>query len=630
MGVVGWIILGILFVAFAFFGLNSYLESSAENYAAAVNDQEISLQRHQRAYQLLRTRMTEMLGENYDPAEWSEDRIKATALQQLINETIVLQAAESDNYAASSQLVAARMNAIDAFKQDGVFSREQYERILGYQGMNPAQFEYSTQQEIIASQYRKGILGTAAATQDGLSNAFQLEGQQRKFSYVVLPLQAFAEDIEISSADIDAYYASHGNAFMTPERVRIEYLELDDGSIDTGLDVDDQAIQELYESQSAKYVTPEERRARHILISLQPDADEATAQAALKTALSVTTRLESGESFEQLAKELSDDPGSASSGGDLGFFGRGLMAPEFEAAVFGMQPGERSKPVKTAFGFHIIELMEIKPEVAVPLEEVRDELVDQLLAEERSNLFYEQSETLTGLAFEQPDSLQGAADALHLDIQSSDCIDKRGGEGIAGNAAVIEEAFSDDVLLNGNNSPPIEIGPNHIVVIRVLEHQQAAQQPLDSIREDVRQLARAARARELAATRGAELLDSLQQQQASMEFVATENGQTLEQTGLVTRNVSTPAREIVAFAFSMQPPARDATSYAGHQNKNGDYVIIALQQVVQGNLTNLPETARKVAWKSLSKVQGEAELAAATTALREQAIIQIPDASDDQ
>ena len=628
MGVVGWIILGILFVAFAFFGLNSYLQSSAANYAAAVNDQEISLARHQRAYQQLRTRMTDMLGENFDPAQLNEDILKANALQQLINEELLLQAADAEGFAASNQLVAASINAIDAFKQDGVFSKTQYERLLGYQGIRPAEFEYNLKQEIITNQYRDAIRQTAAATAEELNQAYMLEGQQRQFSYIVLPLQLFSEPLEITDQDIEDYYAAHSEAFMTPERVRLQYLELDIATLDPGIEVDEQALQDLYEEQSAKYVTPEERQARHILVALLPDADETARAAALEKSRDIVARLDAGEAFGELATELSDDPGSAASGGDLGFFGRGVMDPEFENAVFELQQGERSQPVRSAFGYHVIELVDIKSKVAIPLDEVREELADQLLAEERSNLYYEQSETLSSLAFEQPDSLQGAADELQLELKESVWVSKRGGTGIAENSAVIEAAFSEDVLLNGNNSAPLEIAPDHIVVIRVLEHQEASQQSLEEVRTDVERLARDQKARDLAAARGKELLAELTAGETTLDDVAAAEKLTSLKTGLILRNATEPAREIVTAAFSLQTPDEGETVYDGLATRSGDYVIIALEQIKEGSISDLPETARQQAWRGLSRLQGEAEMAAVMTDLKDQAVIDIPPSSD--
>ncbi len=628
MGVVGWIILGILFVAFAFFGLNSYLQSSAENYAAAVNDEEITLARHQRAYQQLRTRMTDMLGENFDPALLNEDLIKANALQTLINEELVLQAAEAEGFAASNQLVAAEINAIDAFKEGGVFSKKTYERVLGYQGIRPPQFEHNLKQDIIANQYRDAIRFTAAATKAELDQGYRLEGQQRQFSYILLPLQSFSESLEVTEQEIEDYYAGHHEAFMTPEQVRLQYLELDAATLDPGIEIDEQALEDLYKEQSAKYVTPEERHARHILVAVLPDATEEATAAALEKSQGIVARLDAGESFEDLAKELSDDPGSAASGGDLGFFGRGMMTPEFENAVFSLQQGERSLPVKSAFGYHIIELLDIKPEVAMPLDDVRDELESQLLAEERNNLFYEQSEILSSLAFEQPDSLQGVADELQLELKESDWFGKQGGTGIAENAVIVEAAFSEDVLLNGNNSEALEIAPDRIVAMRVLEHKEASPQPLEQVRDDVEQLLLDQKARERAAARGKELLAGLNAGETTLDDIATAEKLTADRTELILRNAAEPAAEIVTAAFSLKAPGEGETVYGGHATRSGDYAIIALEQVKQGNVSDLPEAARKQAWRGLNRLQGEAEMAAVMAVLRGQADIRIPPPSD--
>jgi len=334
MGFLGWVILSILFVAFAFFGLNSYLQDDVSSYAAVVNGVEISSAQHQRAYNQLRRKMEEQLGQSFDPALLDEDVLRAGSLKQLINQTLLFQTADAEGFAASNEQVALSINAVDAFKEGGVFSKDKYEQILGYQGIRPAAFENGLKEDIIVNQLTVGISTTAATPESNLIQAYMLEGQQRKFKYLVLPLSGFTEAVSISDDDINAYYEAHADAFMTPERVKAQYLELDAATIDTGMDIDDEALQVLYEEQAEKYVTPEERHARHILVQLAPGADEETNTAALDKAYGVISRLDAGEDFAALAKEISDDPGSAASGGDLGFFGRGLMTPEFEKAAF--------------------------------------------------------------------------------------------------------------------------------------------------------------------------------------------------------------------------------------------------------------------------------------------------------
>lgn len=628
MGVVGWIILGFLVVAFAFFGLNSYLQTDAVNFAAVVNGEEISSGQHQRAYELLRRRMEEQLGQAFDPGLLDDDMLKATSLQQLINQTLTLQAADSEGFAASNEQVAARISAIEAFREDGVFSKEKYEQVLGYQGIRPAQFEQNLKQDIIASQFTSGISATAATPEQSLSQAFVLEGQQRRFKYLLLPLSTFSSSVTVSDEDIATYYDAHADAFMTQERVRAQYLELDVATLDPGIEVDEQAIQALYDEQASKYVTPEERHARHILIRLSPDADDGATTAALDKAHGIVSRLDAGEEFAALAKELSDDPGSAANGGDLGFFGRGIMAPEFENAVYALQPGELSEPVKSPFGFHVIELVEIRPETATPLAEVRDELTDQLLSAERGDLFYEKSETLSNIAFEQPDTLQGAADELALEIKDTGWVSASNGTGVAEHDSVRAALFSEDVLDNGNNSAALEIGTDHVVVLRVVEHQEAARQPLDAVREQISQLIKNEKARALVAAKGNELIADLQGGDATLASIAETESLDVQATELITRNVSEPAAAIVATAFAVRAPDTDQPVYEGEMSASGDYIIVALEEVKAGDFSSLPAMAQEQLWSNLNKVHGAAEMAAVLSNLKTQASISIPEQED--
>jgi len=629
MGVVGWILLGILFIAFAFFGLNSYMQSNAVTYAAVVNDVEITPRQQQRAYQNLRSRMQELMGDAYNPAKLDEAALKTAALQQLINEELLVQAADAEGFAASDQQVAARINGIDAFKQDGVFSKEKYSRVLNLQGMSPSGFEWQLQREIIADQLQSGILQTAAATRDDLQQAYMLQGQQRSFRYIRLPVAGFDAQVSVSDDDIKQYYDAHPDDFMTPERVRVQYLQLDTDSIAVDMPVDEQALEALYNERSEAYVKPEQRHARHILIQLPPDADAASDAAARQKAEDAIKRIKGGEAFDAVAREVSEDPGSAANGGDLGFFSRGLMTPAFEEVAFSLPVGQLSEPVRSPFGYHVIEVLEIKPETATPLEEVRDELVKVLQDEERSNIFFEKSETLTSLTFEQPDTLQGAADALGLEIRESDWISRDGGTGIAANEDIVETAFSEDVLLNGNNSTPVEIGDDKIVVLRLLEHQDAARQPLDEIRDIVKQKLVDEKARLLAESKGAELLASLAKAGTTLEDTAAAVQADVQQATMVGRNATGQPAAVVAKAFTLDSPVEGNPVYTGFALPEGDYVILALDEVKQGDLASLPESARKQAWREFSRIQGAAEMAAAQEALKMQAKIVIPPPADE-
>ncbi|MGB5304893.1 MAG: SurA N-terminal domain-containing protein [Gammaproteobacteria bacterium] len=628
MGVVGWILLGILTIAFGFFGLSSYLQTSTKNYAAMVNEVEIPAGRLQQTYQELRNRMRSMLGDAYDPALLDEDALKASALEQLITQELLRQAADTAGFAASDQLVAAQIKSVDSFREDGAFSTERYERVLAMQRITPAEYERSLKINSMANQLRSGIVQTAAATPAAIQQAYQLQTQKRRFRYLVLRTQDFTGQVEASDADIKAYYDAHTDEFMSPERVRLQYVELSATRLAAASAIDEAELQALYQQESARYTTPEKRRARHILISVLPGADEAAVTEARQRAESVLQRLDAGEDFDALAREVSDDTVSAAAGGDLGFFERdGAMVPEFEAAVFALGDGQRSDLVRTSFGFHIIELMEIKPEIIKPLADVRDELIDQLLAQERADLFYDKSEILSTRAFEQPDTLQGAADALGLEVQESDWITASGGAGIGAHANVVSMAFSEDVLLDGYNSAPIEIDDDHLIVIRVIEHQQSSRKPLEDVKDAVRQQVLDTRAKAWVSAKGGELLGQLKSG-TPLETVAEAEGLELQQTELVGRTAKQIDRELIHAAFRLQAPRSGAPVYGGHVLATGDYALIALDEVNTGDFQALPEATRKQALRELNQVEGNSEFMAAMKSLRNAASVSIAESSD--
>jgi len=268
--------------------------------------------------------------------------------------------------------------------------------------------------------------------------------------------------------------------------------------------------------------------------------------------------------------------------------------------------------------------MEIKPEVATPLAEVREELVAQLLSDERGDLFYEQSEQLSNTAFEQPDTLQGAAEDLDMSIQETGWVSVNNGEGIAQHATVREALFSEDVMDNGNNSAAIEIGPDHVVVVRILERQEAARKPLDTVKEQIRLLMLDENSRALAEAKGKQYLADLQGGETDLDEIATIESLEVQETAYITRNVSEPAVEIIVAAFAADAPETDNPVFDGVMSVAGDYIIIGLEEIRAGDFSKLPPASQKQLWNNLNRVQGTAELAAVMQAIRAEASIDIP------
>jgi peptidyl-prolyl cis-trans isomerase D len=627
MGVVGWILLGLLFIAFAFFGLNSYLGSNARTYAVSVNDVEIPVSEQQRSYQIARSRLRERLGEAYDPALIDEELLKKSALEQIIREQLLLQEAQSAGYAVSSDLVAAKIGAVPAFREGDSFSREKYERILRAQGMGTAEFESRLARELMTEQLLNGILKTAALTPETVNEIYRLQAQQRRFKYVRLPAARYHDQVTVTDSEIEDYYASREKEFMSPERVRVQYLELKADSLPVSGDIDEDELRAIYEEQSELYTTEEQRRARHILVSIPPDADEETVTAARDRARKILDRIEQGESFADIAKTDSDDPGSAASGGDLGFFGKGIMDEVFETAVFSLDKGARSDVIRSPFGFHIIEVTDIRPEVVKPFDEVREKLVQDYLTREREELFFEYSEILANLAFEQPDTLAGAADRLELEIMTSDWLGRDGGPGIGEHPEVIDAAFQEDVLENGYNSEPVEVADNDLVVLRVLEHETALVRPLEEVRDEVIRQFRDRKSRELARAEGERLVDELRAGK-SIDDIAVELDEEPQDSGLVNRRAEDIDSELVEQAFLLPAPAEDTMPVTGLALPSGDYAILQLLSVKDGDTAGLSAAARSRFTQEVLAIRGASEASAMIDALRQQATIVIPEESN--
>ena len=624
MGMVGWVLLGILGIAFSFIGLNWYFQSDSRIFAATVNDVDIPLGEYQRTYQLLRAQVQERIGDAFDPALIIEEFLKKSALEQLIREQLLLQEAEAEGFAISPQLAAARIGAIQAFQEDGRFSKERYERVLQLQGMNPSEFEWRLSREMLTQQIINGITGTAAPTAAIADTAYALQRQQRRFSHLTLPLERFTGKVEIGDEDIRAWYDSHQEGFMTPERVRVQYLELKAGGIEVPGDTDEEALRQLYDDQPERFITPEERQARHILVSLPADADDETIAAARAVAECIRQRLVDGESFEELARHVSDDRGSGGYGGDLGFFGWGLMTPEFEEAVFALETGDRSDNVRSPFGIHIIELTDVRPEVARPFEEARAELLAEYQTEQRGELFYDRSEMMANLVFEQPDTLQAAADALDLELLTSDWLTRAGGTGIGEHPQVAAMAFQADILNGAANSEPVEISPEHLVVIRNLEHEPAAPRPFEEVRDEARRQLLDSRARELARSHGDGLLTQLRDGTALADIAAAEELE-IADSGLIDRQSQATERRLVQEAFLLQAPAEDSVSATGITLATGDYVLLQLHEVQPGDIASLSEAEHGRLRQEIGRIQGLSETAALVDDLRSRAVITIPE-----
>ena len=601
-GWVAWLIVGLLIVPFALWGINEYFGNGGKLVAATVNGTEIDQREFQQAFYEQRSRMQEMLGSQYDSRIF-DPQLRQRVINELVERELLLQNAEAMGYRVSDQAVAATIRSFEVFQENGVFSPERYRQQLQAQGQSPAVFERRIKRALLASQLPTAVAATAFVTDAELDMLIRLQGQQREVAYLTLPLKQYEDASDASEDAITRYYEENRDRYMTPEMVSVEYVELSADALAGDEEPSEEQLREFYQSRSQQYAVPEERKLRHILLTIPEGADEATVEAVRKKAEEIVKRLRDGESFAKLAKEFSEDPGSAEMGGDLGFVARGVMEPDFEQAAFGLKVGEISEPVLTSFGYHIIEVDEIRPSQIKPFEAVRDEILREYQRDAAERHYFDLADKLTNMAYEMPDSLTEVADALGLPLKESGFFSRQGGEGIFANPSLAAAAFSDEVLKQGYNSEPVEVGENHVVVLRLKEHRESAPRPLEEVKDAIRQQIIAEKARERAQAAAAKLAERLAGG-ASREEVAKEAGAEWQTPAMIERNAATVDAALVRKAFRMPRPAEGKASYGTVALGSGDFAVVVLSKVVDGDPASFDKAERDSLRRQLANLRG--------------------------
>lgn len=624
MGVLGWVIIGLIIMTFALFGLGSYLQNDARMYAAKVNDVEITPRELQIAYQQQRARLEQAMGDAYDPALINEQLIKQRALDGLIRRQLILQAADAEGFKVSDQLLAASIQSIPEIQENGVFSEESYRQALYRLGQTPAGFEYETRRQLTAEQLVNGLSATAIVTDTEIKNAYLLQEQTRDFAYLTVSAAAFEETVEPEEEQIEQYYETHSNAFMVPEKVRLEYVRLTSEDLGDAIDVDESKLQAYYDEKKETLRKQEQRRASHILIQVAADADESTETNARNKAEELLSRIESGEDFATVASENSDDPGSAKQGGDLGYFGEGVMVPEFDKTVFAMNTGDVSEVIRSQFGYHIIQLVDIQGSEIPEFEEVKAQLTGEIQQQAADEQFYDLLEQLTDISYENPESLDTVAEALSLEIRTTDWLDASGGgSDIGQHPKVMTAAFSEDVLEAGNNSEPVEVASGDVIVLRVLEREPARQSPIEDVRDQLIDILKQQQAREKAQSIGEGLLEKVGNGE-SMEALNDQDYLSYEAVKAGKRSEVGNSPEVVREAFSLEQPDEGHSVEAGINLSNGDYAVVQVTKVLAPDVDDLEQSVRDQLKSGFENMRRSVDLATMVESLRKTAEITIP------
>lgn len=606
-GAFAWGILIIICVPFALWGIQNYLGAGKEPPVASVGDREFYQQDVNRAY--------EQYSQNLQGMNIDEQMLKAQALEKLIKDEVLLQYVHAEGLVTTDNKAREFIKSLEYFQVDGKFDEKQYKALLNSQRMTSAEFVSRIKNALMMEQFQRSIIDSSFATQYDVESFFKIQNQQRDVDYVIIPAQQPAE--QPSEEEVAAYYQQHQDLYKVPEQVSVEYVELSLDDIAKTVEVTDEKLKAFYEEQKDQYTTPERRKISHILFAINDKTDEKTA---LEKALQAKKEL-ADKDFSTLAAEVSDDKLTAKTGGDLGLFTAGTMEKEFEEAASSLQLGEVSEPVKSPYGYHLIKVTELVPGEVKSFEAVKAELTKSYQKAQAENAFYESGETLSEMSYENPDNLQTVADALGLTIKKSTLFTRDNGEGIASDPKIRSAAFSEDVQ-QGNNSTPVELGDDRLVVLRMLEHKAAATRDLSEVKQDVIAALLRDKAKQQA-TEKAQQVKSRLQAGESIDAVAAENKlEVKKMTGITRGNRELPWQLNQAIFKAAHPVGGKPTIFTTALPSD-DQVVASLSKVKEGVMTEDDKKQLELATKNIARAFGQNEFSALLNSLQAEADISV-------
>lgn len=625
------LLLVLVFPSFVFFGVESYsrfMDSSHD--AAKVDGRAITVQEVDNVVRDQTERMRQMLGNNYDPRMFEGAAARQSVLDQLILQRVVADATARKNLTVSNEQLRQAIEAIPAIAQlrgpDGKFDDKAYIQLLAQQGMTPEQLDARMRFELATQQLGGAVGTTAFVPKSLLDRLIAIRDQQRDVQALVIKPADFTSKVTPDAAALKAYYEAHLSAYTTPEQAKVEYVVLSGDAMAASQAVTPEELKSYYDSNAQRFRTEEQRRASHILITVPKDAKDADRKAAKDKAEKLLEDVRKHpETFADVAKKNSQDPGSAEKGGDLGFMGRGALVKPFEDAMYALKDGQISDLVETDYGYHIIKLTGVKPAATQPLDEVRPELEAELKKQLAAKKYAEQADAFGNTVYEQSDSLKPAADKFKLTIQTADNVTRQpnpalGKDNPLNNDKVLKALFSDDAIKNKRNTEAVQVGPTTLVAARIVDYRPATARKFEDVEAQVRQAYVAQQAAELARKDGEAKLEALKKADNASGF-----GPMVTVSRAKADNLSPKAVDAI-----MRADATKLPSVVGVDLGADGYAIYRITKV--GTPPEANAAQRQADAQQLSQLAGQTELAAYYEALKAQAKVKIlhPAKAEDQ
>lgn len=528
------IVLALIIVPFALWGVDSYRKSGNGASLASVNGEKIGQQEFDNALNQQLQRIREMAGANFDQALFDKPEIKHSVLDGLVSQHLMGIEARKAGLILTNEQIGQIIVNIGAFQKDGKFDRQRYEAVLKEKGKTPSGFDAEIRQAVLAQQLTEAYTQNGYASQAVAENLIRLNEQQRIVSVANLDSGSFVKQVKVADAAVSDYYSKNAQEFQMPERANVEYVVLSADALLSQVTVPENEVKQYYEEHQTEFGTQEQRQASHILITVAkqaPDADKLAAKAKAEQILQQVKQ--SPANFASLAKQYSQDLGSATKGGDLGMFGRGAMVKAFEDSVFSLKVGEVSGLVQTDYGYHIIKLQAVKPAKIPSLNEMKPMIISQLKSQHANDKFAELAEKFNNTVYEQSDSLKPAAELAKATVQRGVWLSK--GQAPAGlwTDKALQAVFSEDTLKNKRNTAAVEVAANTLLAARVIEYKPASVRPLNEVAASIKQKLEKQQASELASEQGKKLLEQLQRgEKAGVSWKAAQSATRNQRSGV--------------------------------------------------------------------------------------------------
>ncbi|HUW25028.1 MAG TPA: SurA N-terminal domain-containing protein [Gallionella sp.] len=506
------IVLALIILPFAFWGVDSYNQSgNSAEVVATVNDAKITRREFEYALRQQQERLRQMMGANFDAAMLGNPEMKRAVMNKLVEQRLLVEHARDIGLTVTDEQLAQVIQGIEAFQDNGRFDKQRYEAALAGQNTSPLMFEARLRDEMLGQQVRDAYVQNGFVSHDVADNIIRLNEQQRTVSVATISFQPYLAHAKVDEAAVKKYYEQNQSEFQVQEQAKVEYVKLSVNDLLPKVEVGIEDARRYYDEHQNDFGTPEERQAAHILIAVAAAAPQAEQDAAKVRAEKLLQQIRQEPArFTELAKQNSQDSGSAANGGDLGFFGRGMMVKPFEDAVFELKQNEISGLVKSDFGYHIIKLLAVKPGRILSFIEAQQGIISKLRQQQATDLFAELAEKFSNTVYEQSDTLKPAADLIGAKVEQSDWLVRETTTDDLWTAKMLQEIFADETVKNKRNTAATEVAANTLVAARILEYKPASIRPLDEVQETIHQKLLHQQALELAAQQGRVLLEQLQ------------------------------------------------------------------------------------------------------------------------